>query len=56
MEMVLIALIITISWMLLRFIFPDLNDTVRTIFYYLTMCSFGMWCFYYIGVLIAITF
>lgn len=56
MEMVLIALIMTISWMLLQFISLGSNDTLCTIFYYLTMCLVGMWCFYYIGVIIAITF
>lgn len=53
MEMVLIELIVTISWILLQFIFPGLNDTLCTIFYYLTMCLLGMWCFYYIGVVMA---
>lgn len=50
---VFIVLIMTISWILLQFIFPGLNDTLCTIFYYLTMCLLGMWCFYYIGVVMA---
>ena len=40
-------------WMLLQFILPGLNDTLCIIFYYLTMCLLGMWCFYYIGVVMA---
>ena len=47
------VLIMTISWILLQFIPLDLNDTLCTIFYYLTMCLLGMWCFYYIGVVMA---
>lgn len=53
MEMVLIELIVTIFWMLLQFILPGLNDTLCIVFYYLTMCLLGMWCFYYIGVVMA---
>jgi len=47
---VFIVLIMTIFWMLLQFILPGLNDTLCIIFYYLTM-----WCFYYIGVVMAET-
>lgn len=50
---VFIVLIMTIFWMLLQFILPGLNDTLCIIFYYLTMCLLGMWCFYYIGVVMA---